>query len=178
MYIYPTPPEPILSATSPICPGDPITFSADAIPNSIINWSGPNNLVSTDFSFSIPIYEDQMGYYTAYITSEFGCVSDTANVFASILNIYGFDDFDFPNVLTPNGDGLNDVLDVESYFQTCQEFTLYIFNRVGNLVYEQSNGEPVFEGKYQNTDDMMDGVYIYKLVYEKGEKNGFIHLIR
>jgi hypothetical protein len=49
---------------------------------------------------------------------------------------------------------------------------------MGNLVYEQSNGDPVFEGKYQNSDDMMEGVYIYKLVYEKGEKNGFIHLIR
>jgi gliding motility-associated-like protein len=107
-----------------------------------------------------------------------GCTSPPSEIELIISKIYTFDDFEFPNVLTPNGDGLNDVIDLESYFQTCQEFTFYLFNRMGNLVYEQSNGDPVFEGKYQNSDDMMEGVYIYKLVYEKGEKNGFIHLIR
>ncbi|MFY7669332.1 MAG: PKD domain-containing protein [Crocinitomicaceae bacterium] len=183
MYIYPTPPEPILSATSPICPGDPITFSADAIPNSIINWSGPNNLVSTDFSFSIPIYEDQMGYYTAYITSEFGCVSDTANVFASILNIYGFDDFDFPNVITANNDGTNDEINLFENFKTCEEYTLYIFNRWGNLVFEQTLYSPQFKGETLNGDKLEEGVYFYKLVIkdaaeDKSTKHGYIHVVK
>jgi len=183
MYIYPTPPEPILSATTPICPGDPITFNANAIPNSIINWSGPNNLVSSDFTFSIPIYEDQMGYYTAFITSEFGCASDTANVFASILHIYGFDDFDFPNVITANYDGANDELNLFEYFKTCEEYTLYIFNRWGNLVFEQTLYSPQFKGETLNGDKLEEGVYFYKLVVkdaaeDNSTKHGYIHIVK
>lgn len=183
MYIYPTPPEPILSATTPICPGDPITFSADAIPNSTINWSGPNSLVSSDFIFSIPIFEDQMGYYTAFITSEFGCASDTANVFASILHIYGFDDFDFPNVITANYDGTNDELNLFEYFKTCEEYTLYIFNRWGNLVFEQTLYSPQFQGETLNGDKLEEGVYFYKLVVkdateDESTKHGYIHVVK
>ena len=183
MYIYPTPPEPILSATTPICPGDPITFSANAIPNSIITWSGPNNLVSSDFTFSIPIFEDQMGYYTAFITSEFGCASDTANVFASILHIYGFDDFDFPNVITANYDGANDELNLFEYFKTCEEYTLYIFNRWGNLVFEQTLYSPQFKGETLNGDKLEEGVYFYKLVVkdaaeDNSTKHGYIHIVK
>ncbi|MFM7668660.1 MAG: PKD domain-containing protein [Bacteroidota bacterium] len=184
LYIYPTPLEPILSATTPICPGDPITFSAaGAIPNSTISWSGPNNLVSTDFSFSIPIYEEQMGYYTAFITSEYGCISDTANVFASILHIYGFDDFDFPNVITANNDGTNDEITLFANFKTCEEYTLYIFNRWGNLVFEQTLYSPQFKGETLNGDKLEEGVYFYKLVImdaaeDKSTKHGYIHVVK
>lgn len=183
MYIYPTPPEPILSASTPICPGDPITFTADAIPNSTINWSGPNNLVSTDFAFSIPIFEDQMGYYTAFITSEFGCASDTANVFASILHINGFDDFDFPNVITANYDGTNDELNLFEYFKTCEEYTLYVFNRWGNLVFEQTLYSPQFQGETLSGDKLEEGVYFYKLVVkdaaeDESIKHGYIHVVK
>ncbi len=183
MYIYPTPPEPILSATTPICPGDPITFSANAISNSTINWSGPNNLVSSDFSFSIPINIDQMGYYTAYITSEYGCLSDTANVYASILHIYDFDDFEFPNVITSNNDGTNDELNLFEQFKTCEEYTLYIFNRWGNKVFEQTLYSPQFRGETLNGDPLEEGVYFYKLVVndsdqEQSVKHGYIHVVK
>ena len=178
LIVYPIPAPPVITTNSPVeCPGDLFTFVADSVQGGTFEWFGVNNFTSTSISNSFNAEIGDMGIYASTVTVN-GCTSPLSEIELIINKIYTFDDFDFPNVLTPNGDGLNDVLDVESYFQTCQEFTLYIFNRVGNLVYEQSNGEPVFEGKYQNTDDMMDGVYIYKLVYEKGEKNGFIHLIR
>jgi gliding motility-associated-like protein len=183
MYIYPTPPEPILTASTPICPGDPITFTADAIPNSTINWTGPNNLVSSDFSFSIPINEDQMGWYTAFVTSEYGCISDTSNVYGSILYIYGFDDFPFPNVITANEDGVNDELDLQTYFKTCEEYTLYILNRWGNVVYMQTLDSEPFKGNTPGGQELEQGVYFYKLIVndaadDKAVKTGFIHIVR
>ena len=94
------------------------------------------------------------------------------------MKIFTFDDFEFPNVITPNGDGINDNLDLENYFETCQEFTFNVFNRWGNLVYQQSNTGAPFGGLTLDTATLVDGVYLYKLSYEKGEKNGFIHVIR
>ena len=183
MYIYPTPEEPILAVSTPICPGDPITFTAQGEPNSLINWVGPTNFTSNEFIFSMPINVDQMGLYTAYVTSEYGCISDTSNIYASILYIYDFDDFEFPNVITPNGDGLNDELDLQTYFKTCENYTLFILNRWGNVVFEQTLNSTPFTGTTQNGQELEEGVYFYKLVVtdstdDKGVKSGFIHVIR
>jgi gliding motility-associated-like protein len=183
MYIYPTPEEPILAVSTPICPGDPITFTAQGEPNSLINWVGPTSFTSNEFVFSMPINVDQMGLYTAYVTSEYGCISDTSNIYASILYIYDFDDFEFPNVITPNGDGLNDELDLQTYFKTCENYTLYILNRWGNVVFEQTLNSTPFTGTTQNGQELEEGVYFYKLVVtdstdDKGVKSGFIHVIR
>lgn len=183
MYIYPTPEEPILAVSIPICPGDPITFTAQGEPFSLINWVGPTNFTSEDFSFTMPINVDQMGWYTAFLTSQYGCISDTSNIYASILYIYDFDDFDFPNVITPNGDGLNDELDLQTYFKTCENFTVYILNRWGNIVYEQTLNSTPFSGITKDGLELEEGVYFYKLVVsdstdDKGVKTGFIHIIR
>jgi len=107
-----------------------------------------------------------------------GCESPLSEIELDINKLYTFDDFDFPNVITANGDGINDTLDLESYFQTCQQFTFSLFDRWGTLVYEYSNGGLPFAGKSMNSDDLMDGVYFYKLVYDEGTKNGYIHIIR
>jgi gliding motility-associated-like protein len=183
MYIYPTPDEPILAVSTPICPGDLITFTAQGEPNSLINWIGPTNFTSNDFSFTMPSNIEQMGWYTAFLTSEYGCISDTSNVYASILYIYDFDDFEFPNVITPNGDGVNDELDLQTYFKTCEGFTMYILNRWGNIVFEQTLNSTPFSGITQDGKELEEGVYFYKLVVsdstdDKGVKSGFIHIVR
>jgi hypothetical protein len=53
-----------------------------------------------------------------------------------------------------------------------------LFDRWGTLVYEYSKGGQPFAGKSMNSDDLMDGVYFYKLTYDDGIKNGYIHVIR
>jgi hypothetical protein len=53
-----------------------------------------------------------------------------------------------------------------------------IFDRWGNLIYTQISGGVPFNGKTVNGDNYQDGVYLYKLSYEKGEKNGFFHIVR
>jgi gliding motility-associated-like protein len=178
LIVYPIPAPPVITTNSPLeCPGDLFTFSVDSVQGGTFEWVGVNNFSSTALSNSFNAEIVDIGYYSSTVTVN-NCTSPPSEIELIISKIYTFEDFDFPNVITPNGDGLNDVIDLESYFQTCQEFTFYLFNRQGNLVFEQNSGDPIFDGKYQNSDDLMEGVYIYKLVYEKGEKNGFIHLIR
>lgn len=178
MYIMTTPEPPILSFNVPECPGDPFFLSASAEANSTIAWSGPNNFNSTLFDVTFPLDESGMGIYTAFVTSEYGCISDTSQIDATITYTMSFNDFDFPNVISANEDGSNDFLDLKSYFMTCDEFTLYIFNRWGNLVFEQGQNTAFFRGQDANGNDLEDGVYTYKLIFENYEKHGFIHVVR
>jgi gliding motility-associated-like protein len=178
MYIMATPEPPVLSFNVPECPGDPFFLSATAEANSTIAWSGPNNFNSTLFDVTFPLDESGMGIYTAFVTSEYGCISDTSQIDATITYIMSFNDFDFPNVISANDDGKNDFLDLKSYFMTCDEFTLYIFNRWGNLVFEQGQNTAFFRGQDANGNDLEDGVYTYKLIFENYEKHGFIHVVR
>ena len=87
-------------------------------------------------------------------------------------------DFDFPNVLTPNGDGNNDELDIEAMFKSCQEYQLKLFNRWGNLVYTGKRFDTPFNGKDVNGTILADGVYFYLLEVDHQAKSGFIHVIR
>ena len=183
VIVHPTPEEPILSVTTPLCPMDPITFSAEAENNSTIFWTGPNEFSETNFEFTTAIDIDDMGYYTAYIVSQYGCVSDTSNVFATILNINDFEDFEFPNIITANEDGINDELNLMDYFQTCEEYELYILNRWGNVVFYQTLTSPQFRGYAENGDELEEGVYFYKLLIlnaekDKSVKHGYIHVIK
>lgn len=88
-----------------------------------------------------------------------------------------------PNIITPNGDNLNDKLQLENTLgMDCYEsFEFVVFNRWGKEVFSSNtinfswdgnlNGNPVDEGVYY---------YIFKVKYVKQsyQKNGFIQVIR
>jgi gliding motility-associated-like protein len=66
-----------------------------------------------------------------------------------------------PNIITPNGDGINDAL----YFRNLEKFpnsSILIFNRWGNKIYESAN--------YANnwSPDTSDGVYYFILNVSDG----------
>ena len=178
LTVYPIPPAPILSNNSPlICPGDNYVMIANPVNGGSFDWQGPNGFTSGLDSISFNAEIENMGVYSSTVTVN-GCVSPFSEIELSIINIYTFDDFDFPNVFTANDDGSNDKFDLDSYFRTCQEYTLSIFNRWGNLIYQHKNNEPPFEGLTQDNKIVEDGVYMYRLDYENGIKSGFFHLIR
>jgi gliding motility-associated-like protein len=182
MYISPTPPAPILAVTTPDCPGDEIQFTSQSEANSTITWSGPNEFFSNEANFTMPFELNDIGQYSAFIISQFGCVSALSSVNPTIVNLYNFNEFEFPNVITANNDGINDVLDLHSYFQTCDKYKIYIFNRWGHLIYEQTETSSQFIGDTQKGKELEEGVYFYKMEYESpldsGTKNGFIHVVK
>lgn len=83
-----------------------------------------------------------------------------------------------PNVITPNGDGKNDVLKIDG-IELYKENTLSIFNRWGNEVFRSAggyknnwNGEGLSEGTYY---------FVLKLVSKEGidsSTTGWITLLR
>jgi gliding motility-associated-like protein len=112
----------------------------------------------------------QAGYYSIKLTttaSGFGqiCAPTTAQqeVFVPDVQI--------PNIITPNGDDLNDVFKVSTANTRSK---LEIYNRWGRKVYEQSNYANNWGG-----DNQPAGVYYYLLTDAKGvQTKGWLEVVR
>lgn len=69
-----------------------------------------------------------------------------------------------PNSFTPNGDGINDLFKAFLSTEDYSDFSLQIFNRNGELVFETLDPEEGWNGGYANSDYYaLDEVYVYQL---------------
>ncbi len=103
----------------------------------------------------------QPGKYkvTAYVKEYNITVSDSINI--------TFTDscFIIPNVFTPNNDGFNDYFVIQNTLSW--NINLQVYNRWGNIVYQNNNYQNNWEGK-----DVADGVYYY-IIVAKNNLSGF-----
>ena len=90
----------------------------------------------------------------------------------------GIADLNIPNVITSNDDGINDLFIIDPLFEVCESYELEIYNRWGALVFQKTTDSTTFSGQNLNGDDLLPGIYFYKLKSENAEKHGFITLIR
>jgi len=178
LLVHPVPAAPELSSNSPVsCPGDIVSFSMPELANATYQWYGPAGYSSqypeNELSLNLPQIGSYFGYYILN-----SCPSDTSSIELDITNIYGFDDFDFPNVISPNDDGINDELQIKEYFKTCQEFELSIYNRWGNKVFSQFYDTPDFAGSTPSGNELQEGVYYFVLRINDVSKSGYIHVVK
>ena len=93
-------------------------------------------------------------------------------------------DNDYPNLFSPNGDGVSDVFKISGIVEDYPNFKLIIFNRLGNQVYNYSNNgntNPVWWDGTNNGKPVSTGVYYYTLDFNDGvtkPRTNFIQLIR
>ena len=126
-----------------LCPNQPLTLELTDEGNSYF-WSDGNTGVRNEFTYA--------GTFTVTVTSPEGCTSvDSLKVKEDCETIVNY-----PNVFSPNGDGVNDIFhfDVENALKV--EF--WIYNRWGQQVFYTNvssfgwdgtvNGEPASEGTY------------------------------
>ncbi len=178
LIVYPIPDPPTVFTNSPLsCPGDVFEVSLTPVESGLYEWNGPNNYFSDAEGFIFEAYPENIGDYVVSVTVN-GCISPTSSAELDILNIYSFEDVNLPNVFTPNAQGPNEVFDLQAYFKTCEPYEVFYFDRWGNVVYRHQQNEPPFSGKSLDGSDLMDGVYMYKLVLENSQKHGFLHLVR
>lgn len=98
--------------------------------------------------------------YTVTVTDEYGC-SLSKKVTIEVLPLECDEPLVFvPNTFTPNGDGKNDVLYVRS--SILKEFTLRIYNRWGELIFESSSLDKGWDGTFRGMH-CEQGVYDYYL---------------
>jgi gliding motility-associated-like protein len=146
------------------------SFGSDVV--SLV-WDLGNGGSSSDTSF---IYEYlQAGTYnvTLTVTNEENC-STTVISPVTVLPSPTLDEIDIPNVITPNGDGTNDEIKLDTQFETCTDYEMVIFNRWGNLIYRQVMGGVPFKGLSAGGKKLSNGVYFYTIKAGKLNRNGTI----
>lgn len=176
--IYPIPPAPLITNNSPVeCPGDPIHISANYSAGASYFWTGPEAFESNERELEFSAEFNNEGTYQVYITVN-DCPSDIATTTVQILGSFEPFTTDFPNIITPNEDGVNDVLDIDQFFTSCLEYQVIIWNRWGNVVYEQKTGDKPFEGKDKSGSDLSEGTYFYRIEYGETSTTGTLTLVR
>ena len=83
-----------------------------------------------------------------------------------------------PNIITANGDGVNDEIVIDEVFEECFEYELKIFNRWGNIVYSMKSSTDAFKGNDLEGKELVEGTYFYHLTSNQGERHGFITIVR
>jgi len=136
-------------------------------PHSNYNWSTGETTQS--------IVVTKVGTYWINLTDTNGCKANDTMIVRPQLNAF---DFTMPNIVTPNDDKINDVLDFGIYqFSSLQ---IEIYNRWGQKVFESND----VHGIWKPTVD--DGTYFYTAQYridcgnatETKTLKGFITVVR
>ncbi len=96
--------------------------------------------------------------YTAFVRYENGCyLMDTVTVLVDSVALT----FVIPNIFTPNGDGINDLLKL-LLSESVKSIEMHIFDRWGNKIFDSFSKERFWDGKNQNTGKEAEiGVYSY-----------------
>jgi gliding motility-associated-like protein len=154
---------PLIIADGPltICPHDSVKLQADS---AYINYSWSNGSTASSVTIAAT------GTYFVTVTDADGCSGISNDVSVSVS-----DDFcllEIPNVITPNGDNMNDFFVINKLPRFSQ---LTIFNRWGKEVYSSNDYRNNWDGGRQVTG----GIYYYLLVLKKGASyKGYLEVIK
>ncbi|MBK8680415.1 MAG: gliding motility-associated C-terminal domain-containing protein [Bacteroidetes bacterium] len=142
-------------------------------------YAGPNSFIylwsdgSTSNTFTIT----EIGTYWVDVNSN-GCTTRD-----SIIAITDpcLCEIIVPNAFTPNNDGINDEFK-QLDCQSLNNFNMRIYNRWGEMMFETSDYNQGWDGKFKNNESEM-GSYVYVIDYaipegESGRKSGSFTLVR
>ncbi|MEW6467467.1 MAG: gliding motility-associated C-terminal domain-containing protein [Bacteroidota bacterium] len=180
-----------LVMTAEYCEGDTAAILYAPQGFSAYQWFYDTTLIAGATGDSILVNPAQIGNYNVNWLYN-GCVRHTSVYVQAVPSPFFLPD-STANVFTPNGDGKNDVFypyvsriynnaTIDYY---ARDFSIRIYNRWGNLIYEGSTYLPQWDGR-SNGREMPDGVYFWVCSYvsrcapDKAPvtSTGFVHLMR
>jgi len=147
-----------------IKPGDPIELTATSISAiSRYNWFGADTCTSC---MSIVVNPLITTIYTIEVLDENGCSAEDQVT----ITVLGTKDFVIPNIFSPNGDQINDILYIgeNSRIKSIQLFE--IFDRWGTLVWRREdvtagNLSEGWDGTF-NGEPLNPGVYTMRIIVQ------------
>lgn len=154
---------------NPVSVNDVVQFH-DASVGNIVDWSW--QIDTTTMTVQHPNYvftQDGIYNVTLTVVDANGCV-DSISVSIEVLS-----DIEVPNVITVNGDGINDLFILKGLLPNTK---LLILNRWDNLIYTSDNYDNTWDGRDMSGKVVVEGVYTYSVVTPDGsQKHGFIHIV-
>ncbi|GAB3574652.1 DUF7948 domain-containing protein [Hymenobacter daeguensis] len=167
-FTIPTPPVLAATASSPNLVNKPVSFINTTTGATSYRWDfGDNTPTSTEVNpthvYTAPTTTTP---YQVRLTAVYGPGCE-----ASLIVPVPVRGFDTPNIITPNGDKLNDTF---RPFVTTSKVDIQIFNRWGRLVYEQKD----YAGTWGDENTPV-GLYYYRLESATGESwKGWLEVVK
>ena len=144
------------------CSEDIVSYNIYFTPQCSINHSVIDTIKSTNYKH----FQDSSLVASYYVTAvdSFENESPPSNIAIS-GGCYGYE---IPNVFSPDGDGINEILYPFPY-QSIEKIDLKIFNRWGQLIFQTNDPVINWDGKIEKSDKLVaTGVYYYICdVFEK-----------
>ena len=114
------------------------------------------------------ITAEQNDWYSVLIESQYGCY-DQDSVYVLFWEPPQppepvAEQFQFPNAFTPDGDGLNDEFIAIGQPDNLTSFSMKIFNRWGQMIFETKDITRGWDGTYQGSPSPA-GTYVYRIEY-------------
>lgn len=157
-----------------------------AIQWTIVTTAGSDSLISTLAAPEVTV----PGIYNVLVTdATYGCTEEASvTIIETSLSNLDLSTAQMPNVISPNGDGINDDwrpflptdpgLDITPLFE---EFNVAVYDRWGKLVHDASTGAH----RSWNARDVNDGTYFYTVAFRSvcgavvdKEINGHVTILR
>lgn len=174
----------IFQADTAICFDDFEPFSLNGTPlgsAQIADWSFQlgGGTFSNTTSSTTTVNSIQLGENTIVYTIDYEDCPEDSYTLTVIANYC--DEFDpvFPTVITPNGDGKNDVFEVQNLEKIYPNCHVVIYNRWGSVVFESTGYADSWNGRYKG-EPLPMGTYFFKLELNDEENrifNGPISII-
>lgn len=171
----PLPPEPSITGTIDLCEGGPLLLTAAGPAGASYQWTTPIGAFTGEQIAWDPALASGSGTYQV-VSMISGCSSSPASVSVNIVPC----DIILPNVITPNGDGDNDVFAIDG---RGGQVDLSIFNRWGERLAGLSGGVVKWNGRNTtNNEPVPDGVYFYVVAIDRSvgaplRMSGYVQLI-
>ncbi len=154
------------------CLGTKAIFTNGSINASQYLWDFGDGTTSAEAN---PVHNFAVGISGTISLTVFnsGCSSETTVPIPDPLTLKT----NVPNIFTPNGDIINNCFGLDSLngFENC--FSIEIFNRWGNSVYQSDNAHGCWDGT-TGSNQAPAGVYFYVLKIAENEFKGTIELVR
>jgi gliding motility-associated-like protein len=138
------------------------TYFADVTPGTIVqrHWSLGDGTTSTAQEITY-MYRDTGTYWvTLVVIDDHGCM-DTA-----YQRVVVFGDFKMfvPTAFSPNGDGINDFFYPGGIYFDAADFLMQIYDRWGKLIWETRTPGQGWDGRDQNTGELVpEDAYVFRV---------------
>lgn len=182
IVVLDAPQTPVITGEAEVCVGDTLFLFAAGTTGSVFLWSTPSGPYSGSQLLIPDVTAEDGGAYLCHAVLG-NCAGDTAIWLTRIIICDVTDPgTGTPNVITPNGDGVNDVFPFAG--PGFKQAELRVFNRWGQQVAVVPGRNASWDGRNSSSGELLsEGVYFYiiEAVTTSGEsfhKAGYVHLLR